>query len=454
MMRRSGAVAPVGSLYPAAFGPLIPVGFNQLTLALSGLALYLFCVHSFKLPLASLGIALGLLGVLGNRRGVTFPAPLLFMGAFLAWCSMGLVTSRFGPAVTDRLIEFLKIFLIFFVAINAAKTMEQLTVFIGTWVFFFGAYPARGTYFNFVMGINSFGRYGWNFSFENYNDLAGYSILVMALSAFLLMGRYPKWVRVGAMISTAGLALLVVITQSRGGFVGLVVGFVLMLLRSRSRTKLIKFGVLAAVIISAAAPDAVWKRFSNMKFLLNTETIAEADTSAEQRWILLQVAASIAREHMGTGVGLGAYPFAHAEYAEQREEWAFGRGERDAHNMYMSLAAETGVPGLLLFLGMLGSILMRATKLEGKLRASMPREAEQLRILRFGLVAYMVAAIFGSIHKVSFLYLYMAIVWSAAALFEEALQRGGGQAAPMPVPHPSMRRAGLRGQPMVNPFRR
>lgn len=447
-------MAPVGALYPAGQAAVIPIGMNQMTMSLFGLAIYLFCVHSFKLPIASVGIGLGMLGVLLSPKGLSAPPPFLFMAAFLAWCSFGLITSEYPQPVAQSLTDYLKILLIFFVAINAAKTIPQLAIFIGLWVLMFGLYPARGTYFNFVMGINSFGRYGWNFSFENYNDLAAYTILVMALSAFLLAGRFPKWVRVGALISTAGLALMVVITQSRGGFIAMVTGFVFMLIRSRSRAKLIRVALLAALGIVLFAPGAVWERFSRMKYLFNTETLGEADSSAEQRYVLLQVALTIAREHLATGVGLGAYPDAHERYAAERQEWSMGRGNRDSHNMYVSLVAEGGIPALVLFLGMVGSTLQRAARTEKRLRLRMPREAEQIRILRYGLIAYLIAAIFGSLHRVSFLYLYQAILWSASEQFEQLLL-----AAPttqvVSGGAPGVRgRAPMRGQPFQNPFRR
>lgn len=421
-MSRRPLTAPIGTMYPALrLGPIVPVGLQQMTVALFGLAIYLFCVHSFKLPLASTGIAIGLLGVLLNVRGLEFPAPFLFLTAFLGWCAFGATVSPFRSLVGDTLVDYLKILLIFLVAINASKTISQLAVFAGLWVLMFGLYPARGTYFNFLSGIGTFGRYGWNFSFANYNDLAAYAILALALSAFLLAGRFPRWVRIAALLSTGGLALLVIITQSRGAFIGLVLAFGFMLVRSRSRARLIKIGALAALGIVLVAPGAVWDRFSRMKFLFDTDTIGEADSSAEQRFVLLQIATAIAREHMLAGVGLGAYAEAHAMYAEERQEWQLGRGNRDAHNMYVSLAAETGLPGLALFLGMLGTSLLRALRTERALRQSFPLEAEQLRILRFGLIAYLIAAIFGSFHRASFLYLYLAVLWSASELFGKLL---------------------------------
>lgn len=452
-MTRRAATPPMRALYPAdRIGPIIPVGMQQMTLALFGLAIYLFCVHSFKLPIASAGIAIGLLGVLMNARTLTFPPPFIFMCGFLAWCAIGATLSAWPSLVGQTLVDYLKILLIFFVAINVAKSISQLAIFVGLWVLMFGLFPARGTYFNFLSGIGEFGRYGWNFSFANFNDLAAYAILTLALSAFLLAGQFPKWIRAAAFASTGGLALLIIITQSRGAFIGLVLAFTFMLVRSRSRAKLIRFGALAALGIVLMAPGAVWERFSRMKFLFDTSTIGEADSSAEQRYVLLQIASTIARDHLAAGVGLGAYSEAHGAYAEERPEWQMGRGNRDAHNMYVSLVAESGLPGLALFLAMLGTTLLRAMRTEQALRVRFPVEAEQLRILRFGLVAYLIAAIFGSFHRVSFLYLYLAVLWSAAELFAANLASpqpiGSLPAAAQRAPIPA-----LRGTPIVRRLR-
>jgi len=422
-----------------------------MSVSLFGMAIYLFCVHSFKLPIASAGIAIGLLGVLGNSSGVKFPPPLLLYTAFLTWCALCLPSSQFQSVVSTTLVDNLKILLIFFVALNTAKTLSQLAIFIGLWVLFFGLYPARGTFFNFVAGIGDFGRYAWNFSFSNFNDLAAYGIMVMALSAFLLAGRFQRWIRIGALISTGGLSLLVILTQSRGAFIGLVLAFLMLMFRSKNRGRLIRFGGIAVLGIVLLAPGAVWERFSRMKYLGNTDTLGEADSSAEQRFVLLQIAFAIAKEHPLTGVGLGAYPEAHGQYAEARKEWQFGRGNRDAHNMYLSLAAETGIPGLALFLAMLGSALLRATRVERRLRQGHAIEADQLRMLRFGLVAYLIAAVFGSFHRVSFLYLYIAILWSAAELFERLLA-SPVVSAPLWPPN-SDRYSALRGRrPSLRPL--
>jgi O-antigen ligase len=401
----------------------IPFGARDMTVALTGLALYLFCVHSFKLPLASVGIGIALFGVLFSGESVKFPAPLMFLTGFLLWTCLGLATSAYQSQVSLTVTDFAKIVLIAFVAFNATSTLSRLTLLIGMWVLLFGLYPSRGTYFNFFFGGGVQDRYSWNFSFRNPNDLAALTILIVGLSGFLALGRYPRWVRLLAVASAAGNAMIIIITQSRGALVGLVVGTMFLLLRSRNRVRLIRFGAIAALGITLYAPASVWERFSRMKFLQSTETLGEADSSAAQRYIIFQIAKQISKEHLAYGVGLGAYSLAHSEYAEERVEWRDGRGERDAHNMYLSVLAETGVPGLLLFLGFLGSALRYAMQTEKSLRETDPVMAEQLRVLRFALVAYLIDAVFGSFHKTSFLYVYTAVMWSAAVI---AAKSAGG----------------------------
>ena len=441
---RNASLAPAASGYVQGLsGPVTQVSMNQMTMTLFGLFIYLFCVHSFKLPLASLGIAIGVLGVMARPNEMTFPAPVLWFGTWLLWCTITGVTSPFPSAVNDSLIEYLKMFLIFFVAINAARTMSQLAIFIGTWVLLFGLYPVRGTYLNFLIGAGTFGRYAWNFTFANYNDLASYAILVLAMSAFLLAGRYDRWIRIAAFLGAGSLSLLIILTQSRGAFLGLSLGFLLMLLRSRSRAKILRFGALASLAVVLVAPGDVWERFSRMKYLSSTETIAEADGSADQRYTLLQVGYAIAKSNLVKGVGLGAYPNAHGIYAEERDEWRHGRGNRDTHNLYLNLVAETGIPGAFLFIGILTSTLLFAAKVERRLRITMHVEAEQLRILRFGLIAYLIAAIFGTFHRVSFLYLYLAVLWSAATIFASKLTSSGTGSGPGAIASPIERH--LRG---------
>nr|MCU0636728.1 O-antigen ligase family protein [Gemmatimonadaceae bacterium] len=120
------------------------------------------------------------------------------------------------------------------------------------------------------------------------------------------------------------------------------------------------------------------------------------------------------KDHPLYGVGIGAYSYKHELDAAERREWWAARGPRDTHNMYLNLAAETGLPGLALFVGMLGSVLLYAFRAERAMRLRWAHGAEALRALRFGLIAYLLAAVFGTFHRASFLFVYIGLLWSAA----------------------------------------
>ena len=120
-------------------------------------------------------------------------------------------------------------------------------------------------------------------------------------------------------------------------------------------------------VIAVLVPAASWHRLGGITNL--TTTIAEADkkgwlaasggqldqfaaVSARDRFEILKTGVGIAASHPLLGVGIGCYREANMRYAPQL-------GERDAHNTYVSLAAEIGFPGLLLWLGLVGSVLTR-----------------------------------------------------------------------------------------------
>src|SRR5690606_13174059 len=115
-------------------------------------------------------------------------------------------------------------------------------------------------------------------------------------------------------------------------------------------------------IVFALAPKDVWERASGLLSVESTEDLAQADWegSAESRFAILKVALEIVRDRPLAGVGFEAYPRAHAEYSSGRALPGGALGMRDTHNTYLNIAAETGIPGLIVFLCVLGSVIARA----------------------------------------------------------------------------------------------
>ncbi|MEK9151203.1 MAG: O-antigen ligase family protein [Patescibacteria group bacterium] len=146
-----------------------------------------------------------------------------------------------------------------------------------------------------------------------------------------------RWVVCAAVILIADL-----LTFSRGGYVGLIVGllvFVFPLLRWTSWKKrilpIIMSIIIAAVILSASP---VGTRLLS--------SFSQTDTSNIERLRLWQEATELIVERPILGAGLGNYPLAVKPSAEYREPIY-------AHNLFLDIALETGLTGAFFFVGFL-----------------------------------------------------------------------------------------------------
>ena len=82
----------------------------------------------------------------------------------------------------------------------------------------------------------------------------------------------------------------------------------------------------------------------------------EQDASTSARLLLWKSAAEIAKDHPLTGTGWGTFAAQYPAYRDPRENTTAGVY---AHNDYVQLAAEGGIPALVLMLGILASLLLQ-----------------------------------------------------------------------------------------------
>lgn len=126
------------------------------------------------------------------------------------------------------------------------------------------------------------------------------------------------------------------------------------------------------------------------------------------------------------GVGLGCYPLANDRYSP-------GLGDRDTHDTYLNLATELGLPGLLMWMGLVGSVFLYVRRLSGKKASLHPSIGTPW--LQCGLVAFLVAGIFGSYSGITMGYLILGALWVGATLSGPAQM---GQSNRIPRKHSSL----------------
>jgi O-antigen ligase len=307
------------------------------------------------------------------------------------------------------------------IVVNALQTEGQLGFYLLFFVGCFVLFPVRGT---LVGGDDVQGRAVWNYIYSNPNDLATLCLIALGVALGLLFSKSSRaLVRLGGGISAILLLVVILLTQSRGAFIGLVAGmgpaFIWSGLKRPVRL-LLSVGILA-LVISLVIPASVWERLSGIEKLTSEATIAQADPegSAEQRFEIQKVALQIVVDNPVFGVGLGAYPLANARYAPEL-------GRKDAHNTYLNLAAELGLPGLVLWCALVLSVLRYAYRSR---RLAAPGElATQQAWIERALWAYLVASMFGSYAKLTFPYLLLAVLWCSATLLASPSPTDSGAA--------------------------
>jgi putative inorganic carbon (hco3(-)) transporter len=374
------------------------------TLGFVGLLLYVFSIVTYRLPLATPAMLMAIAGVFMGREKVRMPAVLVVFGVFILWAGVGYTQTAYGPVVWEQLVLFGKLWLIAFAAVNTIRTPAQIRFFIVFFLVCFATHPARGAIFNYLAGHTVFGRALWNHIYANPNDLAGLTLLPLAL-AIALIKDVDAWVRRGALVSVVVLAALILMTQSRGGFLALGLMALLVWQTQRRKLRALVGVVVLGTAAVAIAPSGVWERVSGLS------EGSEADTSSRQRWEIWHVAREIAADNQLFGVGLGAYSRAHGRHTYDSPEYALSEGYRDAHSTYLSILAETGWPGLIIFLSMIGISLKTALSARRRL-APLPRESGTITVLAVALIGFMAAGIFATYVHLSFLYLHLALLYA------------------------------------------
>jgi O-antigen ligase len=227
--------------------------------------------------------------------------------------------------------------------------------------------------------------------FENPNDLAtALDLLLPFAVALTLIGK--GLARLFYLVCAAVLAIGVLFTLSRGGFLGLIAssGVLLWKLGRWRRLKTTLGVALICGILLAVMPGGYGARIVT---IFNTEQ--DQTGSAQQRRELLERAASVAISRPIVGVGMGNFHI-------------YSIKEKAAHNAYLEIAAELGVTGLIAYLILIIAPLRSLHRIERQtrgMRSQSEREMYWLSVsLQAAFVAYMVCSFFASIQYLWYLY--------------------------------------------------
>jgi putative inorganic carbon (hco3(-)) transporter len=285
---------------------------------------------------------------------------------------------------------FFKVVVIFVLMINLVDTRKRLRMMMKL-VVISGAGISAGSIAKFVegkftasiqgVGVRIEGLVGGIFG--NPNDLAMALDMLLPLAIVLALTSKPA----GRLFYSACafvLAMGVVVTFSRGGFLGLAAagGILLWKLGRDNKLTMAMAALAACLVLGMSMPAGYTDR-------LFTIIHSEQDTtnSAQERTGEMKQALEIAAHHLVFGIGMGNYPF-YSNHAIR------------AHNAYVEIAGELGVSGLIAYLILIFAPLRSLKRIERETSGSREPRIRELHYLSAGvhaaIISYVVCAIFSS----------------------------------------------------------
>jgi O-antigen ligase len=190
--------------------------------------------------------------------------------------------------------------------------------------------------------------------------------------------RWQRWFCLGCFIITM---FGVWVSASRGGFLGILACGFTLILRSKQRFR--NLGLIAAgfALVTAFSPVSPIHRFRH--------PLPGDVQSADTHVALMHAGLRMMLANPVLGVGLDNFASNVHNYVQSEEAEKMDKVFRVAHNSYVEIGAEMGIPALLLFLGMLLCTLL---SLERVAQRSKRLGVATLTQIAFGLQAGLVGS--------------------------------------------------------------
>jgi O-Antigen ligase len=333
-----------------------------------------------------------------SRQRLVFDPLLGVMGLLLAWGALSMAWQPAawaggGHSVTHHPAQYLQAAVLMLVA---STSLSQRGATVGLTALLCGLPVLRallqtdgGTYLD--------------------GDIAAIAVIALPLALLSAVGGGPWWQRALWMLLAANMLRIVVVAQNRGAAIGLACMLLVLWWNARWRWRWLMAAVPLAGVLALAVPASYVDRFQALWDETARHATATLDrNSAAQRLELWRAGAQIVADHPWLGVGPGNYPKALASYMPSAEGMP-------THNNLLNVAAETGLPGALLYVLLFGGALVRLQGLIRRDPGSWRRDAA--RAVQAAIVAYLGIGLLLSRQDMQLAYLLVG--WAAALAWSE-----------------------------------
>lgn len=274
-----------------------------------------------------------------------------------------------------------------------------------------------GINFLVLWGIDQYFR--GNYRLENvgggdFSDSSGLcSVFLLFWPCAVYRLYHPnRWMKISAMVFAPLYLLAITFTESRSGFLGLMLAVGIMFMRERNKMRYLVAAIPIALVVAPIMPSSFWDRMATITS--GTKEGEKRERSADQRVKVWTVAVAVIKDHPFLGVGRGNFGLIHSRYAHPiwygqipDELYAdlFLR-YRVCHNLWLDLLVSNGLITFIPWLVMVGSVPVSFARLRRRMSDS-PMEKfwrYQTYGMEAGLVAYLVTGTFQDLAEVEVFY--------------------------------------------------
>ncbi|CAN5706541.1 hypothetical protein BH10ACT1_BH10ACT1_36130 [soil metagenome] len=259
--------------------------------------------------------------------------------------------------------------------------------------------------------------------------------VVLPVALALATSDRERSIRLLGKLCCGGILVGIVLTYSRGAVVGLALTGLIAVAARWVRVKVAVTVVVVAVIgLAAFAPVFVGRASTvvdaGSSVSKADDRNAQVDGSVANRTTEATAAFSVFSRHPAVGVGVGLFPTYFQDEARRQGADRIVGVNREAHDLYLGIAAEMGLAGLITFAGLIVALITPLAAVRRRELAERRDVAMLATGLALGVVTYLTTGLF--LHFAYIRYFWLLASLAAAMGMVEATDgsRIGGSRAP------------------------
>jgi hypothetical protein len=392
--------------------------------------------------------------VIGRHPLVLTPALGLMMGYLLALVLSAAVAAGSAPSTVTPIVTFLTEGLLLYVLVtNAVRTTHTLRAVI--WVLLLSGalmgltsvwQEATRSYGQTLSGFAQIDETGFNVGDEitgkelrprmagpigEKNRYAQVLLVLLPLAVSRIRAERSRTLKLLAGACAALILSGVMLTFSRGAAVAIGVLLVAMVvLRMVAIRHVVLLAAALVALVLAVAPDYVSRVQTLAAAESATSQSSDADQAVRGRVTEGLAAFYVFRDHPVIGVGPDQFFREYSTGYANELNLRFLETNRRSHNLYLEIAADTGLVGLTLFLAIVGTTMVQLWRVSAAWLRRRRRDLAQLaQGFLLALVAYLASGLFLQLSYQRYFWLLIALANSAIWILQRELRRADEAAA-------------------------